>query len=128
MRRPGIVAEGLKKLLVDALQGALKTPRAFGADLLNDIGGREMGQQKGGDQHGADDGLRAVQDEITGGADEGQQGGDNTLDRELQQLDRADARRMGVGRNELAAVGIRESAPHDRDSQLSHIEAGRLRQ
>jgi hypothetical protein len=32
-----------------------------------------MGQQNGGYQHGADDGLRAVQDEIAGGANEGQQ-------------------------------------------------------
>jgi hypothetical protein len=38
--------------------------------LPDDIGGRDMGQQNGGYQHGADDGLRAVQDEIAGGANE----------------------------------------------------------
>ena len=32
-----------------------------------------MGQQNGGYQHWADDGLGAVHDEIAGGANEGQQ-------------------------------------------------------
>ena len=45
-----------------------------------------MGQQNGGYQHGADDGLRAVQGKIAGGANEGQQCGNNALDRELKQL------------------------------------------
>jgi hypothetical protein len=55
----------------------------FGADLLHKIGGREMGQQQGGDQYGTDDGLRAIQGEISRGADERQQGGHETLDRKL---------------------------------------------
>jgi hypothetical protein len=63
----------------------------FRADLLHKIGGREMGQQQGGDQDGTDDGFCAVQGEIPGGADEGQQGGNDTLDRKLEQFDRADA-------------------------------------
>ena len=38
----------------------------FSADLLHKIGGREMGQQQGGDQYGTDDGLCAIQGEIPG--------------------------------------------------------------
>jgi hypothetical protein len=63
----------------------------FRADLLHKIGGREMGQQQGGDQDGTDDGFCAIQGEIPGGADEWQQGGNDTLDRKLEQFDRADA-------------------------------------
>jgi hypothetical protein len=78
-------------------------PCAFGADLPDDIGGRDMGQQNGGYQHGADDGLRAVEDEIAGGANEGQQCGNNTLDRELKQLDRADGGRAYTQCNQFGA-------------------------
>ena len=35
-------------------------PCAFGADLLNDRVGREIGQEQGGDEHGAEDGFDAV--------------------------------------------------------------------
>jgi hypothetical protein len=35
-------------------------PRAFGADLLNDKVGREIGQEQRGDEHGAEDGFDAV--------------------------------------------------------------------
>ena len=62
-----------------------------------------MGQQNGGYQHWADDGLRAVQDEIAGGANEGQQCGNNTLDRELKQLDRADGGRAYPQCNQFGA-------------------------
>jgi hypothetical protein len=79
--------DGLRVRLCLRLSG---NPCAFGADLPDDIGGRDMGQENGGYQHGADDGLRAVQDEIAGGANKGQQCGNNTLDRKLKQLDRAD--------------------------------------
>ena len=51
--------------------------------MPNDIGGRDMGQQKGSDQHGANDGLRAVQGKITGDADKRQQSSDHPLDWEL---------------------------------------------
>jgi hypothetical protein len=64
-----------------------------------------MGQQNGGYQHGADDGLRAVQDEIAGGANERQQCGNNTLDRKLKQLDRADGRCCWGGRRRSSAPG-----------------------
>ena len=46
-----------------------------------------MGQQQGGDQYGTDDGFCAIQGEIPGGADEWQQGGNDTLDRKLEQFD-----------------------------------------
>ena len=62
-----------------------------------------MGQQNGGYQHGANDGLRAVQDEIAGGANEGQQCGNNTLDWKLKQLDRADGGRAYTQRNQFGA-------------------------
>jgi len=71
--------------------------------LPDDIGGRDMGQQNGGYQHWANDGLRAVQDEIAGGANEGQQCGNNTLDRDLKQLDRADGGRAYTQCNQFGA-------------------------
>ena len=48
-----------------------------------------MGQQQGGNQYRADDSLRAIQGEISGDANEGQQSCDHALDRQLEQLDRA---------------------------------------
>ena len=63
----------------------------FGTDLPHQIGGREMGHQQGGDEYRTDDRFRTIQGEIPGSADEGQQSGDDTLERKLQQLDRADA-------------------------------------
>ena len=51
----------------------------FSADLLHKIGEHEMGQQQGGDQYGTEDGLCAIQGEIPGGADEGQQGGHHAI-------------------------------------------------
>ena len=43
----------------------------FDADLPHKVGGREKRQQQGGDYYGTDDGLRAIQGEIPGCADEG---------------------------------------------------------
>jgi hypothetical protein len=37
--------------------------------FLHKIGGREVGQQQGGDQSGTDDGLRAIEGEIPRGAE-----------------------------------------------------------
>src|ERR1700738_1785115 len=64
----------------------------FDADLPHKIGGREKRQQQGGDYYGTDDGLRAIQGEISGPADEGYQNGKEPPDRKLQQLDCADGR------------------------------------
>jgi hypothetical protein len=73
----------------------------FGADSAHQIGGREVRQQKGGDEYGTDDGLGPVQREIPGGPNEGQQGGKDTLYGKLQQLNRADARRADAEGNEF---------------------------
>jgi hypothetical protein len=40
--------------------GMSDRPCAFGADLLNDSVGREIGQEQRGDEHGAEDGFNAV--------------------------------------------------------------------
>ena len=74
-----------------------------------------MGQQDGGYQNGAEDGLRGVQGQIAGGANEGQQGGNNTLDRELEQLDRADGGSAYAQGNQLGP---------DRDTSVAEKRAG----
>jgi hypothetical protein len=63
----------------------------FGADLPDKIGRREVGQYQSGDEEGTDDGLGAIQGQIPGGSNEGQQRGNDSLDRKLQQLNRPDA-------------------------------------
>jgi hypothetical protein len=41
-------------------RGMSDRPCAFGADLLNDSVGREIGQEQRGDEHGAEDAQRNV--------------------------------------------------------------------
>src|ERR1700731_521027 len=88
-------------------QSIARRTLAFGANLLNKFGGSEMRQQKGGDQHGADDSLRTVQSEIAGGADEGKQSSDHARGRGLKQLARAD----GGCPNPRAQHFVRDWAP-----------------
>jgi hypothetical protein len=75
----------------------------FGADLAHEIGGREIGQHQSGNQYRADDRLGAIQGEIPGGSDEGDQGRNDSLDRKLQQFNRAGARGAYTESNEFGA-------------------------
>jgi hypothetical protein len=65
----------------------------FDADLPHQIGGCEMRQEKGGDEYRTNHGLGAIQREISGGPDQGEQGGKDAFERKLQQLNCADAGR-----------------------------------
>jgi hypothetical protein len=62
----------------------------FGADLPHKVGGREVRQDQGGDEYRTDNGLGSVQGKVSGGSDKRQQGGNHSLDRKLQQLNRTD--------------------------------------
>jgi hypothetical protein len=56
-----------------------------------DLAGARWGNSKVAIRTGPMTGFYAIQGEIPGGADEWQQGGNDTLDRKLEQFDRADA-------------------------------------
>jgi hypothetical protein len=68
-------------------------PCAFGADLLNDRVGREIGQEQRGDEHGAEDGFDAVQNNVSGDSDEGQDDSEQAFQWYLKQLCKPDDRR-----------------------------------
>jgi hypothetical protein len=57
--------------------------------LSDQIGGRKVGQHHRGDQHGTDDGLRAVQSEVASGANKGQKDRSDAFEGKLKQLNDA---------------------------------------
>ena len=59
---------------------------SFVADLPDDFGGRDFRKQQRGDDDGADEGLRAVEGQIAGRADKGQEGGYDPFSGQLQDL------------------------------------------
>lgn len=79
----------------------MRHPFRFGADLTHQIGGREVRQQKGGDEDWTDDGLSPIQCQIPGGSDEGKQSSKDAFERQLQQLDRADGGRADAESNQF---------------------------
>jgi hypothetical protein len=60
--------------------------RAFGAELLDDCRRREIGHEDRRHEHRDDDGLCAVDDDVASRAGDGQQKGEDALERELEKL------------------------------------------
>jgi hypothetical protein len=63
------------------------------ADLPHQIAGHEVRQNEGGDEYWTDDSLSPIQGKVPGGPDQWEQSGKDTFERQLHQLDRADASR-----------------------------------
>jgi hypothetical protein len=90
--------------------------------LPDQIDGREVGQNQGGDQQGTEDGFCAIQGEISSHANQGQDGSNDALDWKLQQFNRADSGstypkgdQFAPDRDPaVAEQGITESHVHDK--------------
>jgi hypothetical protein len=67
-------------------------PLSFDPDLPDQIGRCQMWHQQGGDQDWADHRFRAVQGEISGDTNKRHQSGNETLERELKEFYRGNAR------------------------------------
>jgi len=75
----------------------------FRADLPNKVRRGKIGQQQSSNQNGAEDRLRAIQGEISGSPYERQQSRNESLDRKLEQFDRANAGGAQTKSNQLSA-------------------------
>jgi hypothetical protein len=76
-------------------------PCAFGPDLLDDGVGREIGQEQRGYEYGAEDGFDAVQNNVSGDADDRQDDGEQAFQWYLKQLCKANDRRAYSQCNQL---------------------------